>query len=129
MNNWDFLEQHRVTGHNRDDKSIPPCYWSNETYGFNGMFRFWVKQEKVRCIASDGEGWKHVSISIEGDNRPPKWEVTCIVKDLFWNDEDWVCQFHPAKSEYVNQHPGCLHLWQPTQEKLPTPASILVGIK
>jgi hypothetical protein len=51
------------------------------------------------------------------------------VKDLFWELEDWVVQFHPAQSEYVNHHPGCLHLWRPLVEKLPTPLAIMVGPK
>jgi hypothetical protein len=25
-------------------------------------------------------------------------------------------QFHPAKSEYVNLHNHCLHIWQPPKE-------------
>jgi hypothetical protein len=54
----------------------------------------------------------------------------CAVKDLFWNDEDVVVQFHPAKSTYVNNHPGCLHLWRCTDgREFPTPPEILVGIK
>lgn len=53
----------------------------------------------------------------------------CKVKDLFWEPEDWVVQYHPAKSEYISNHPGCLHLWQPLNEKLPTPPSIMVGFK
>lgn len=74
-------------------------------------------------------GWKHVSVSIERDSRPPKWEAMCFVKDLFFESEDWVVQFHPAQSEYVNYHKGCLHLWMPTETKLPTPQSIMVGPK
>lgn len=52
------------------------------------------------------------------------------VKELFWDDEDVVIQFHPKKSEYVNNHAGCLHLWQCIDGRdQPTPPSILVGIK
>jgi hypothetical protein len=53
----------------------------------------------------------------------------CAVKDLFWGDDDWVVQFHPAKSAYVNNHPGCLHLWRPTREQMPMPPHELTGIK
>jgi hypothetical protein len=48
---------------------------------------------------------------------------------LFWDGEEVVIQFHPPKSEYVNNHLGCLHLWHPTRDKIPLPDSILVGIK
>jgi len=95
------------------------------------MFVFYSARtnERVRCIASDGGGWKHVSVSIIGDNRPPKWGLMCEVKGLFWEDEDVVIQFHPRKSEYVNNHPGCLHLWQSLTQPFPTPDPIMVGIK
>jgi len=51
------------------------------------------------------------------------------VKDLCWDDEDVVMQLHPRKSEYVNNHPHVLHLWRPRHEMIPTPPSILVGVR
>lgn len=135
MSNWAYLNKYRV----RDPvpANIPPQYGSDDSYGFNGMFRLPLGSDTVRCVASDGSGipddpayqWKHVSVSVEGDSRPPKWAIMCNVKDLFWEPEDWVVQFHPAKEEYVNLHPGCLHLWQPLVEKLPTPLAVMVGPK
>lgn len=125
MSDWKFLNLHRV---------IPiqdPVFGSTESDGFNGMFVFPVNGITVRCIASDGLGWQHVSVS-----RPynphfvPSWEMMCKIKELFWEDEDWVVQFHPAKSEHVNFHPGCLHLWRCTDgRQMPTPLSIMVGPK
>ena len=54
----------------------------------------------------------------------------CHVKDLFWQDEEVVIQYHPRKSEYVNNHPFVLHLWKPIyQGIIPTPPALLVGIK
>lgn len=126
MSNWSFLNQHRcriVT------PTVPPQYISDETYGFNGMFRFPLAGNTIRCIASDGMGWQHVSVSVEYDDRCPRWEVMCFVKELFWEPEDWVVQFHPAKAEYVNCHPGCLHLWKSLDQPFPTPQSIMVGPK
>lgn len=73
---------------------------------------------------------KHGSTSIEDEpNRAPSWAMMRKIKDLFWNDEDVVVQYHPAKSQYVNNHAGCLHLWSPTDQPFPVPNSILVGIK
>jgi hypothetical protein len=40
-----------------------------------------------------------------------------------------VVQYHPAKSEYVNNMPNCLHLWRPVNEAMPTPPSIMVGVR
>jgi hypothetical protein len=73
------------------------------------------------------EGWEHVSISTR--RRPPNWQEMCFVKDLFWDEQECVIQFHPPRSEYVNNHPHCLHLWRPTDNHVRLPPSILVGYK
>ena len=127
MSDWKFLEAKRATS---VGPRVPPMYVSDASYGFNGMFRFAVDTLFLRVIASDGGGWQHVSVSIEGQTNPPPWAVMCKVKDLFWEPEDVVVQFHPKRSEYVNNHNGCLHLWRCTDGRdFPTPPSIMVGIK
>jgi hypothetical protein len=70
-------------------------------------------------------GWEHVSVSVDG--RVPNWQEMCFVKNLFWSDEECVVQFHPPKSEYVNLHPYCLHLWKPLERDVLLPPSLLVG--
>ena len=42
-----------------------------------------------------------------------------FIKMLFWDPEDEVIQFFPPQSEYINFHKNCLHLWRPTNVKLP----------
>ena len=60
---------------------------------------------------SDGlEAWEHVSVSLP--DRCPTWEEMAFIKSLFWGDWETVIQFHPMKSQYVNTHPNCLHLWK-----------------
>jgi hypothetical protein len=83
----------------------------------------------VACGAEEREsnGWEHVSISTR--RRTPNWMEMCFVKDLFWSEEECVIQFHPPKSEYVNNHPFCLHLWRPADDHVRMPPSILVGVK
>ena len=82
----------------------------------------------LRVIFSDGMGWEHVSVSTP--NRCPNWDEMCLVKSLFWADEDAVMQLHPPRSEYVNNHAHCLHLWRPNDGAvIPLPPSILVGVK
>jgi hypothetical protein len=78
-------------------------------------------------VCRDSMWWEHVSVSLA--NRTPTWEEMCWVKDLFWSDDEVVVQYHPAKRDYVNCHPHCLHLWRPTRhkDKLPLPPPILVG--
>lgn len=126
MSDWTFLEKHRETG---SSSSVPAHYCSDASDGCNGMFRFSLDGHIVRCIASDGEGWKHISVSLERENKCPTWKIMCHVKDLFWEPDDVVVQFHPKKKDYVNWHPYCLHLWQCLDREFPTPAPILIGPK
>lgn len=104
---------------------------SDYTFGNNGAFivpyRIHGIKQTMFVIASDQLGWEHVSVSRE--DRTPVWEEMCIVKDLFWDKEDCVIQYHPPHSEYVNNHLHCLHLWRPVGVQLPMPDSILVGVK
>jgi hypothetical protein len=88
----------------------------------------------LRIIASAGDdddpeanGWEHVSVSTK--HRIPTWAEMCFVKDLFWDEEETVIQFHPPKSQYVNQHPYVLHLWRQRHTPFPLPPSHLVGTK
>lgn len=84
-------------------------------------------KQPASVIASDGMGWEHVSISFP--NRLPTWDEMCFIKSLFWDKEDCVVQFHPPESDYINNHPYCLHLWRPTNQEIPRPDWFLVGIK
>jgi len=102
-------------------------YGSNDDMGNCGAFIIPFESTTLRCIASDGMGWEHVSVSLH--NRCPNWKEMCFIKNLFWDNEDCVIQYHPPKSEYVNNFPYCLHLWKPIKEKIPMPDSILVGLK
>jgi hypothetical protein len=99
---------------------------STSDYGTTGAF--FVTGPKgvvLKIVSSDGEGWEHVSVSTE--HRTPNWAEMCFVKDLFWSEDECVVQFHPPKSQYINCHPYCLHLWKPRGITLPQPPSILVG--
>lgn len=80
-------------------------------------------------IWSWGAGWDHVSVHPFKWNYVPTWDEMCRIKDMFFREDEWVVQFHPAHSEYVNQMPNCLHLWRPQKETMPTPPTILTGIK
>lgn len=100
---------------------------SDESFGNNGVFIIPFENNVLSVIASDGQCWEHVSVSL-GD-RVPNWKEMCFIKNLFWNDDECVVQYHPSKDVYINNHNYCLHLWKPLCEKLPIPPSILVGMK
>ena len=99
---------------------------SNDSYGNNGAFSVRLKHKQiVHVIAGDGLGWEHVSVSRE--DRCPTWDEMCQIKDIFWDEEDCVVQYHPPKSDYVNVHKNCLHLWRPTDREMPRPPKIMIG--
>ena len=103
-------------------------HYSTNGDGGNGVFKVLVGGRSFLCIASNGFGWEHVSVSPCSKKRQtcPTWEEMCEIKDMFFEPEETVVQYHPAKSEYVNINPYCLHLWRPTFCDLPTPNTILV---
>jgi len=109
-------------------------YTSNDGDNF-GAFFVPFDGRGLKVIATDGKGitgkdkieWEHVSVSLS--NRCPNWKEMSFLKDLFWDSEDLVVQFHPPKSQYVNQHPFTLHLWRPVGIKIPLPPQIFVGVQ
>lgn len=103
--------------------------FSSMSDGNNGLFFYHTSsgRDSLKIIASDGAGWDHVSVSKKYEC--PSWKDMCLVKDLFWDPEDCVIQFHPPKSLYVNNHPFCLHLWFPQNEIVKLPPTWMVGVK
>lgn len=45
---------------------------------------------------------------------------------MFFGEDERVMQFHPPKSEYINNYPYCLHLWKPVDTEIPHPPMICV---
>lgn len=122
MKNLHTLDQYRVDmrhvfGTMGDDK--------------NGAFKVFVKGKSFNVIASSGGGWEHVSVAPGSPHREkcPTWDEMCAIKDMFFDEEETVVQYHPPKSDYVNNHPYCLHLWRPIGQEIPRPPAIFVGLK
>lgn len=119
-----FPEQFRKGNHH-------PLYRSEEGVPF-GIFKIGARYAKgrvllVMAVDGRGTGWEHVSVSLPDSPRKcPSWDEMRVVKDLFWNDDECVVQFHPAKKDYINNHPGCLHLWRPVVENMPIPPKLCV---
>lgn len=95
--------------------------------GFGGTFYDKKSRCKLNFIMSWGAGWEHCSVSMP--NRCPSWEQMCSMKELLWNDDEVCMQLHPAKKDYINIHNYCLHIWKPIDKEIPTPPSIMVGLK
>jgi hypothetical protein len=94
----------------------------------NGFFVFLRNGVWFKCLASNGMGWEHVSVSLY-KRRCPTWDEMCMVKELFWDADDCVIQFHPTRNENISMHDFCLHLWRPIEKEFPRPDSIMVGFK
>lgn len=80
-------------------------------------------------IWSNGGGWEHVSVCPYKRRITPSWDDMCAVKNIFFREDECAVQYHPPKSEYVNNLPNCLHLWRPINAIMPVPPSIMVGIR
>jgi hypothetical protein len=77
----------------------------------------------MKIIFSCNDYWEHVSVSYS--NRVPNWGEMCIIKNVFWEENEVVMQLHPAKENYVNNNSNVLHLWRPGNmnmvDKIPLP--------
>lgn len=102
-------------------------FGSSDEIGNNGLFEWGTLNGRILVIASDCAGWEHVSISFQ--NRTPTWAEMCKVKDIFWDKEDCIIQFHPPESDYVSFAKHCLHLWRPVDQVIPRPPTWMVGPK
>lgn len=95
--------------------------------GMGEIFKLGKRYGSV--IWSNGGGWEHVSVCPYKRSYTPSWDDMCALKDMFFYENETVVQYHPAKSEYVNNMPNCLHLWRSINTDFPVPPSIMVGIK
>ena len=114
MKNLNYLNQYRL--------DIRHIFGSNGDE-HNGAFKVFVNGRSFFVIASNGGGWEHVSVTPCNKKRKtcPTWEEMCQIKAMFFEPEETVIQYHPAESEYVNNHEYCLHLWRPIGQTIPTP--------
>lgn len=102
--------------------------WSSRPGDDFGAFLLRRESVRLKVIASSGSDeipWDHVSVSTEV--RCPTWAEMSWVKSLFFEEEEIAVEYHPPKSQYVNYHPFCLHLWRPHGEALPLPPTIALG--
>ena len=110
-------------------------YASDGAHGLTGAFQVTGPNgSKLIILATDGvdplaQDWEHVSVSVGNGSRCPNWPEMCFVKDLFWDEDEAVLQFHPPKSVYVNYHPTTLHMWRHRKNPIETPDPALVGPK
>lgn len=93
----------------------------------NGCFVF--RNVRLAAIVSNQDGWDHVSVSRK-DGRVPTWDQMCWIKAAFFTDDEWVIQYHPARSDHIDYSrigaPQVLHLWMPHKQDIPRPPKWMV---
>jgi len=92
-----------------------------------GAFRILCAQTggDLLVIASSGEGWDHVSVSLK--HRTPNWAEMEFIKRLFFKDDETAMQLHVPPSEHISFAHTALHLWRPLKQEIPRPPNELVG--
>lgn len=78
---------------------------------------------------ADERFWVHVSVSRE--RHVPSHGDMVRVKEVFLGIARYAYAVYPPRSEYVNIHPNCLHLWALAEgngQALPEFSAILDGI-
>ncbi len=73
----------------------------------------------LRVIASNDEGWDHISVSLP--DRCPTWAEMDHVKRLFFKDDEVAIQLHLPPADHINIHPNVLHIWRPHDTVIPVP--------
>ena len=122
MRNVDEIKQTRGIMIKREDDN-----------GFGGtMFKTVIYKGKnvefdypLNFIFSVADGWEHLSVSTP--TRCPTWEEMQFMKEVFWKDNEVCYQLHPAKENYINNHPYCLHIWRKIGNDPELPPTWMVG--
>lgn len=88
----------------------PRDWWIIQPWGFGYALQH---RNGLRAIIdcsqkSDDRWWVHVSVSRA--TRTPSHEDMCLVKTAFLGDR-YAYAVYPPRSQYVNIHQHCLHLW------------------
>jgi len=102
---------------------------SDKSYGFNGVFFIPYQDVTLKVICADrttwkgsgmpGKPWEHVSVSLP--DRCPTWLEMEYVRELFWRDDETVMQLSVPRSNHINIHATCLHMWRPVNHNIPVP--------
>jgi hypothetical protein len=115
--------------HENDRYRIFSAFYGSWGDGSNGtfIFRSPIDGGELRVIASDGDGWDHVSVSRV--NRAPNWSEMEFIKRKFFKDGETAMQLHVPVDQHINCHPHCLHLWRSQTQPIPLPPGIMVGLQ
>lgn len=121
MRNLNELDKYRIKH---------PFGWDGPT---SGTFKVFVDGRSFMVIASVDDCGKdglmeHISVTPKNQKRCPTWDEMAAIKDMFFLPEEECVQFHPKRSEYVNHHQFCLHIWRPVNGSLKQPQMATGGM-
>lgn len=113
------IDRHRL-------RDVETRLWGeiDQTVGGAFMFASPFFIVNLRVIASNGDGWDHVSVSTV--SRCPTWEEMDFIKRRFFEDDEAAMQLHVPAADHINVHDFCLHLWRPHAGTIPLPPKGLV---
>lgn len=83
-----------------------------------------IDLKPLLVIASVGDHWDHVSVSRQ--NRAPNQIELDQVFRLFFLPGETAVQYFVPRSEHINLHEHCLHLWRPRHLPIPRPPQAFV---
>lgn len=101
-----------------------PFYIKEPEGSIQGSFMIPYGNKTLAVISGRGDGWDHVSVSLR--HRTPTWEEMNWIKDLFFEKEETVIQFHPPKSQYINIGKTALHMWRPWHQEIKLPPTYML---
>lgn len=91
----------------------------NQDPAHGGTFDIEINGKNYVVLATSNDGWEHVSVSTE--TAIPSPEIMSLIKEKFFEPNEFAVEFHPRREDYINNHNFCLHLWRPTAFSLPFP--------
>ena len=97
----------------------------------HGEFEIPITDNKHAFVicSKNSMGWDHVSLHIteasgEPIKRTPSNEDMQFIRNLLFLEDEIVTEFHPAKKDYINNHPYVLHMWHSTNDCIEIPTSV-----
>ena len=86
------------------------------------------RKKNIRVLWSPEEKhpdgmWQHLSISHNA--RYPHWDEILDVRYSFFSEYADVVQLLPPKSEFINLHENCFHLWSPLEGRITRTSEVI----
>lgn len=119
---WKHLEKFRMQG---KFSSPPGAHYGHFQIPHSGRGLIIICSSGEVAMSQGLEAWDHVSVRghdpVFRRDFIPSWPAMCYVKELFWDDDECVVQYHPPKSDHINVNEYVLHLWRNPKVEFPMP--------